>query len=54
MALAAGTSLSSLPHSSMGRLEVIMVERFSKLQDEVGGQLLADNVAAEVAIDPNL
>src|ERR1700758_3173199 len=28
MAPAAGTSLSSLPHSSMGRFEVIMVERF--------------------------
>jgi hypothetical protein len=28
MALAAGTSLSNLPHSSMGLLEVIMVERF--------------------------
>ena len=30
MAPAADTSLSSLPHSSMGRLEVIMVERDEK------------------------
>ena len=29
MALAAGTSLRSLPHSSIGRFEVTIVERFS-------------------------
>jgi hypothetical protein len=29
LTFSSGTSLGSLPHSSMGRLEVIVVERFS-------------------------